>query len=278
MSTYAIGDLQGCFDALQRLLKLCAFDPAKDYLWLTGDLVNRGEQSLETLRYLYALGGQVRAVLGNHDLHLLARAYGGRGGKRDTLDALLSAPDRDQLIHWLRHLPLMYEHDGWLMVHAGVAPAWDLPTARRAARLCEDALRGPDHARFLTEMYGDEPRLYTPALRGKRRLRFAINAFTRMRFVQDNGSLEFKQKTAPAEAPAQFKPWFAADDRCPIDREILFGHWSTLGKVHWPEARVWGLDTGAVWGGRLTALRLDDRQLFQVDCPENRRPGMHDME
>ena len=271
MSTYAIGDVQGCYEPLQRLLAAVDFDAGRDQLWFTGDLVNRGPASLATLRFIMGLGNAAITVLGNHDLHLLARAHGGRGGRRDTLDEVLAAPDSAALMHWLRHRPLLHEQDGWAMAHAGIAPQWNMAVARKAARQAEAALQGAEHRQFLTEMYGDEPRMFTPALRGKRRLRYAINAFTRMRYVADDGTLEFRQKTAPATAPPQLKPWFAAANREPLHAEVIFGHWSTLGQVHWPEHAVWGLDTGAVWGGKLTALCLQTRQLTQVDCPENRR-------
>ncbi len=282
MSTYAIGDVQGCFDALQRLLAAVAYNRERDVLWFAGDAVNRGAQSLQTLRFLKDLGESAVVVLGNHDLHLLARANGGRGGKRDTLDEILTAPDSPELMQWLRQRPLMHEGSGatvgWVLVHAGIAPVWSLTSARKAARQAEAAIRGEGSSQFLTEMYGDEPRSWTPALSGKRRLRYAINAFTRMRYVADNGALDFRLKCAPAQAPLHLKPWFDAAGRVPINAEVIFGHWSTLGRVHWPEQRVWGLDTGAVWGGRLTALNLETREITQVECPENRLHGVHEME
>lgn len=276
MSHYVIGDLQGCFEPLQRLLERLNFDPAADQLWFAGDLVNRGPESLQVLRFLRGLGTTAVSVLGNHDLHLLARASGGRAGRRDTLDALLAAPDRQELLDWLRHRPLMHEHEGWLLLHAGLPPQWNLAQARRAARQVEAILRGPDHARFLSSMYGDEPALWSPGLRGNRRHRFIVNAFTRLRYCDADGRMDLRPKGAPGSQPEGLMPWFAVPGRASRNAEILFGHWSTLGQVHWPEHRVWGLDTGAVWGGRLTALCLETRRLIQVECPEFRRPAAED--
>ena len=276
MSTYVIGDIQGCLGPLQRLLERLRFDPAQDQLWLAGDLVNRGPDSLGTLRLLHALGPAAISVLGNHDLHLLARAAGGRQGRLDTLDALLEAPDCEPLLEKLRHCPLLHEavigDTHWVLTHAGIAPTWTLEVARQAARDVEAALRGPDHAVFLREMYGDEPRRWSEAATANERLRFAVNAFTRMRYCTEDGALEFRAKGRPGSQPAGLQPWFALPQREPIAAELLFGHWSTLGQVHWPQHRVWGLDTGAVWGGQLTALCLETRQITSVDCPENQRP------
>lgn len=270
MSTYAIGDVQGCHDALLRLLDAVHFDAAQDQLWFAGDLVNRGPDSLQTLRLVMSLGTAAVCVLGNHDLHLLARAAGGRAGRLDTLDALLAADDRDVLLHWLRHRPLLHEADGWAMAHAGIAPCWTLSQARAAARSAEAVLRASDHTAFLAQMYGDEPRLWSPALSATEQLRFSINAFTRMRYCTPDGALEFRAKGAPGSQPAPLQPWFALPARVPVGAEIIFGHWSTLGRVHWPQHRVWGLDTGAVWGGRLTALCLETSVLTSVECPEYR--------
>lgn len=272
MSHYAIGDVQGCFDALQRLLGRLRYDPARDVLWFAGDLVNRGPDSLQTLRFVRGLGERAICVLGNHDLHLLARAQGGRGGRRDTLDALLAAEDRDELLDWLRHRPLLHEWRGWALLHAGLPPQWTMPQARRAARQLEGVLRGPDHARFLSRMYGDEPTQWSPGLRGLARQRFIVNAYTRLRYCDADGRLDLRSKGAPGSQPAGQMPWFAVPGRRSRDAEIVFGHWSTLGQVHWPEHRVWGLDTGAVWGGKLTALCLETRELTQIDCPEYRSP------
>lgn len=272
MSVYAIGDLQGCLAPLQRLLRKLQFEPSQDQLWFAGDLVNRGPQSLETLRYVMSLGSGAVCVLGNHDLHLVARAFGGRQGRLDTLDALLAAPDREALLLWLRQCPLMHEAPGWVMAHAGIAPCWDLATARLAARQAEAVLRGDDPSGFLARMYGDEPRRWADASDEDGRLRFTINAFTRMRYCQPDGALEFRSKGAPGSQPAPLAPWFALPTRVALGAEVIFGHWSQLTRVHWAEHGVWGLDTGAVWGGQLTALNLQTRELTAVDCPENRRP------
>lgn len=272
MAIYAIGDVQGCHDALMRLLSALRFDAARDQLWFAGDLVNRGPQSLQTLRFVQGLGDRAICVLGNHDLHLLARAAGGRSGRRDSLDAILGAPDRDSLLHWLRQRPLLHTAPGWVLSHAGIAPDWTLAVAVALAHEVEAALQGKDYALFLAAMYGDQPTLWSPTLTGMDRLRFAVNAFTRMRYCAPDGTLEFRTKGAPGTQAAPLQPWFASAARLAIDAEMIFGHWSTLGQVHWPQHRVWGLDTGAVWGGRLTALNLETRQLTAVECPEYRRP------
>jgi len=272
MTIYAIGDVQGCYQPLCRLLDSLRFDAAKDQLWFAGDLVNRGPDSLQTLRLVVSLGEAVVTVLGNHDLHLLARSVGGRAGRLDSLDDLLAAPDAAELLHWLRHRPLLHESPGWALAHAGIAPCWTLAEARHAARAAESALRGAGHAEFLRHMYGDEPRQWSPALSTRDALRFTINAYTRMRYCDAAGGLEFKSKGAPGSQPAALRPWFAAARRKTVEAEVIFGHWSTLGQVHWPAERVWGLDTGAVWGGRLTALNLETRELVAVECPEYRRP------
>lgn len=273
MSVYVIGDVQGCYQPLRRLLDALRFEPATDQLWFAGDLVNRGPDSLQTLRLVKSLGPAAVTVLGNHDLHLLARSVGGRAGRLDSLDELLAAPDAGELLHWLRHRPLLHEAPGWALAHAGIAPCWTLPEARDAARKAEAVLQGSGHVEFLRHMYGDEPRRWSAGLSARDALRFTINAYTRMRYCEPDGALEFKHKGAPDSAPLALRPWFALADRKPLDAEVIFGHWSTLGQVHWPAARVWGLDTGAVWGGKLTALNLDSRELVAVDCPENRKPG-----
>lgn len=273
MRHYAIGDLQGCFDALQRLLERLRYQPGTDVLWFAGDLVNRGPDSLRCLRFVRDLGDRAVCVLGNHDLHLLARAQGGAAGRRDTLDALLAADDRDELLDWLRQRPLLHEWQGWAMVHAGLPPQWTLPQGRRAARQLESLLRGPEHGRFLSGMYGDEPAQWRSGLRGLARHRFIVNAFTRLRYCDADGRLNLRSKGPPGSQPIGQMPWFAVPGRQSLDAEIIFGHWSTLGQVHWPEYRAWGLDTGAVWGGKLTALCLETRELTQVECPEYRSPG-----
>jgi bis(5'-nucleosyl)-tetraphosphatase (symmetrical) len=259
MATYAIGDLQGCYPELRALLDRLRFDPARDDLWFVGDLVNRGPTSLECLRFVKRLGARAKVVLGNHDLHLLAIALGaGRKPRRgDTLQEVLDAPDRDELLDWLRRRPLLH-HDpllGYTMVHAGLPPQWDLATATLCAREVEGVLAGPDHAAFLGEMYGDQPDLWSEGLTGTARLRFAVNALTRMRFCTHDGRLELHAKGAPRAAPPELVPWFAVRGRRSTSLNLIFGHWSTLGEAD--GFGVFPLDTGCVWGGRLSALRLD---------------------
>lgn len=274
MATYAIGDVQGCRDALARLLDLIRFDPAADRLWFAGDLVNRGPDSAGTLRLIRSLGDRATAVLGNHDLHLLAVASGGRPGRRDTLDDLLAAPDRDELLLWLRQQPLMHSStDGrWHLLHAGLPPQWTIADAARHADEVGVALRGDDGDALLARMYGDQPDRWDDALTGWPRLRFIINAFTRLRYCTADGRIAPEPKGGPGSQPAGLLPWFAVPGRASAGSRILFGHWSTLGRIHWPEHRVWGLDTGCVWGGRLTALCLDDGREQGIDCGEYRRP------
>ncbi|MDY6942862.1 MAG: symmetrical bis(5'-nucleosyl)-tetraphosphatase [Pseudomonadota bacterium] len=258
MAVYAIGDIQGCFDELQALLDRVTFDPSVDRIWLTGDLVNRGPQSLETLRFVKALGDSAITVLGNHDLHLLALDQGFGGDKENpTLRPILDAPDRAELMTWLRYRPLLH-HDaelGFTMVHAGLPPAWDLPTAMACAAEVERVLRSDGAPKFLRKMYGNKPKQWRSDLSGTSRLRYITNAFTRMRFVDPNGRLDLRYKGAPGTQPSELVPWFQIPNRRSRDLKIVFGHWSTLGTVDAPG--VYALDTGCLWGGELTALRLD---------------------
>lgn len=272
MSTYAVGDIQGCRDALERLLEKLRFDPAGDRLLLAGDLVNRGPDSAGTLRLLRALGDSAVAVLGNHDLHLLAVAAGGRPGRRDTLDDILEAADRDVLLGWLRGQPLLHETAGYALLHAGLPPQWTLADARAAAREIESALRGPEGDRLLLRMYGDQPDRWSADLEGLPRLRFAINCFTRLRYCDADGVIAPEPKGAPGSQRAGLLPWFAVPGRRSAGVPILFGHWSTLGRVHWPEHQVWGLDTGCIWGGRLSAFCLETGLVHDVPCDQYRRP------
>jgi bis(5'-nucleosyl)-tetraphosphatase (symmetrical) len=268
MTVYAIGDLQGCLDPLRRLLDRLRFDPASDRLWFTGDLVNRGPASLETLRYVHALGPSAVTVLGNHDLHLLATAWAGSRPrkKRDTLDDVLKAPDRDELLEWLRRRPLLH-HDpdiGFTVVHAGLPPQWDLEQACAAARELEAALASPRVVEFLHVMYGSSPDRWSDELEGSDRLRFIVNAFTRMRYLRADGSLDLDHSEAPSRAPPGLIPWFSFPGRRSAGLPLVFGHWSTLGAVDHDGA--FALDTGCVWGGRLTALRLNDAARICVEC------------
>ncbi len=259
MAAYAIGDLQGCLDPLRRLLDRLDFDPARDQVWFCGDLVNRGPSSLETLRFVRGLGDSAVSVLGNHDLHLLAVAYdparSPRG--RDTLEPILDAPDRDDLLEWLRRRPLLHHDDvlGYTMVHAGLAPQWTLADARSAARELEAVLAGPAFIGFLRNMYGDRPDRWSPELTGMDRLRFIVNCFTRLRYCRADGRLDLDEKGPPDKASPELSPWFRVPGRRSRGLRIVFGHWSTLGEID--DDGVFALDTGCVWGGRLTALRLD---------------------
>ncbi len=274
MPTYAIGDVQGCYDALRRLLDRVRFDPNADRLWFAGDLVNRGPQSLETLRFVRNLGERAVTVLGNHDLHLLAIAHGDRPSRRDTLDDVLHSDDRDELLDWLRRQPLLHApaDSQYAMLHAGMPPQWTLANARRYAREVESRLRSDNYTDLLTRMYGDEPNLWNTSLRGIRRLRFIINCFTRLRYCDPDGRIDLKQKGEPGSQPSGFVPWFAAPHRRSAGTTLICGHWSTLGQVHWPEYEVYGLDTGCVWGQRLTALCLEDGSLHAVECERYSRP------
>lgn len=279
MALYAIGDIQGCYNELRQLLDQLQFDPARDQLWLTGDLVNRGPDSLACLRFVRDLGRGAITVLGNHDLHLLAVAANSaqlRPGD-DSLKDVLAAPDRYELLDWLRHRPLLH-HDRQrqlALVHAGLAPEWDLPLAMSCAAEAEALLRGPEYHDFFAHMYGDEPRRWTPELRGWARLRFILNCFTRLRYCHTEGALALAHKGGPGSQDQGLLPWFALPQRKSRGLRVLFGHWSTLGRVAWEDEQVWGLDSGCVWGGALSALRIDREpwQLTQQPCAAYRRPG-----
>ena len=265
MSIYAIGDIQGCYTELQQLLQQIHFDPVQDKLWLVGDLVNRGPDSLQVLRLIKSLGDSAITVLGNHDLHLLAVAAGvAELHRSDTLDEVLNAPDRDELLTWLRQQRLLYAQDGYLLVHAGLLPQWSIKQASSLAHEVECALRGDEYATFLAKMYGNTPNHWDDNFSGYKRLRVITNAFTRMRICTPQGEMEFKFKGEVASVPEGYLPWFEMPKRKSREATVIFGHWSALGlKV---EPRVIALDTGCLWGGPMTAIRLDDRQLFQVMC------------
>lgn len=258
MSVYAVGDLQGCLDPLKRLLEKVRFDPVVDRLWLVGDLVNRGPQSLEALRFVRELGDAAITVLGNHDLHLMAIHQGVHTvRRRDTVQPILHAPDRDALMDWLRTRPLIH-HDPqlqWTLLHAGLPPQWDLETARACASEVESVLRGPDHPLLLERMYGDKPDLWSDTLEGWERLRFITNCFTRLRYCSADGHVDMAYKGAPGGQLPHLMPWFAVPGRRSVDLRIVCGHWSTLGLYR--GHNVLALDTGCVWGDRLTLARLD---------------------
>jgi bis(5'-nucleosyl)-tetraphosphatase (symmetrical) len=271
LSAYAVGDLQGCLTSFERL---AARLPGATRFVFVGDLVNRGPQSLATLRHVKSLAdaGLAAAVLGNHDLHLLAVAAGIRPlHASDTLQEILEAPDRDELLAWVRSLPLAHREGGILFVHAGVLPDWDADTTLRLAGEVHRRLAAPDHEAFLRQMYGNEPARWSDELSGHDRLRCVVNALTRVRVLDADGTMQLKHKDASSKAPPGLMPWFEHPRRATRGHPIVFGHWSTEGLVMRDD--VIGLDTGCVWGGRLTALRLADRALFQVDCPPSQPPG-----
>lgn len=274
MSVFVIGDLQGCCHDFRKLVEQLPWK-AGDALWLCGDLVNRGPDSLETLRYLRDFDRPLRCVLGNHDLAVLAHASGRVGKCGRTARELLDAHDGTELLQWLRQQELLVESNGLIMVHAGLPPQWTLEIAQREAHRVEHRLRDPERAENLfAEMYGDTPNLWSTRLKGMDRTRFAINAFTRTRFLHADGSMDFSRKQAPNHPDAQhLVPWYAHPERKTQRQVIAFGHWSTLGQPHLANYNVWGLDTGCVWGGRLTALQWPERRLFHQDCPQHERPG-----
>ncbi len=284
MPQYLIGDLQGCDEALQRLLDKIDFSASRDTLFLLGDLVNRGPDSLGVLRRLMHLGASARCLLGNHDLHLLAAAYGIRKPHRgDTLDAVLGAPDRAAMLEWLvrQRLAMLESAHGHdvLMVHAGVLPSWSAAKTVALAAEVEAVLRGPDLADFLAHMYGDDPARWSDGLGGWERLRVIVNVLTRLRFCNADDGMEFDAKEGAASAPAGFMPWFDVPGRLTAHTKVAFGHWSTLGWLERPD--LWSLDTGCVWGGPLSAVRVKegsagrypDGELIQVPCTQARKPG-----
>jgi bis(5'-nucleosyl)-tetraphosphatase (symmetrical) len=267
MATYCIGDVQGCFVELQSLLTHIQFNPKQDTLWFTGDLVNRGPQSLEVLRFIKSLDKTV-VVLGNHDLHLLAIVYGCVKQKpHDTLQDILVAPDRKELCDWLRQQPLLH-HDaqiGFTLVHAGLPPQWDLQKAMHCAKEVEHVLRGDNYLEFLKHLYGNEPDRWDENLTSWERLRVITNYFTRLRFCKGDGTLELATKGKLHTPPAGYLPWFKIANRQSKDLKILFGHWAALeGKTD--ELNVYALDTGCVWGNCLSAMRLEDGKRFSVRC------------
>jgi bis(5'-nucleosyl)-tetraphosphatase (symmetrical) len=255
VSRHAIGDIQGCCDELRALLSRIGFSADRDRLWFVGDLVNRGPQSLEVLRYVRALGDNAIVVLGNHDLHLLAIACGCRPPRRsDTLDEVLQAPDRDALFEWLATRPLAHFESGDLLVHAGVVPQWTVEMTLSLAREVELALRSNPRNLF-KHMYGDEPDQWRTDLAGADRLRFAINVLTRMRVCTNDGRINLRLKGKPPQADSPWRPWFELESRRTRGTRVIFGHWSALGLILRDD--VIGLDSGCVWGGALTALDLD---------------------
>jgi bis(5'-nucleosyl)-tetraphosphatase (symmetrical) len=258
MALYAIGDIQGCGAAFDALLKKISFRPSRDRLWLVGDLVNRGQESLRVVRRVMALGRSVTCVLGNHDLHLLATVAGKRElGPADTFGEVLAAPDAEDIIDWLRCRPLMHYDSAVrrVLVHAGIPPAWTVSQARAQARDVEELLRGRRWRASLRTMYGNEPTAWSRKLDMTERRRFTINALTRMRYCDRRGRLDFSESGPPGSQPKGLMPWFDVPDRRSSNMHIVFGHWSSLGLMR--RRDVTALDSGCVWGGTLTALRLD---------------------
>jgi len=268
MAIYAVGDIQGCYTELMQLLEKIRFDPAVDKLWLVGDLVNRGADSLQVLRLVKSLGDRAITVLGNHDLHLLAVAAGtSRLHRGDTLDEILAAPDREELLNWLRHQRLLHVEGDFVLVHAGLLPGWTVKQAVRLAHEVEVSLQSIDYVKYFSHMYGNQPAAWDDSLTGFKRLRVITNALTRMRICTDGGEMEFDFKAEQHKIPQGYLPWFDVPERASGDKTVIFGHWSALGLMVKPNAIA--LDTGCLWGGPLTAIRLEDREIIQVPCADS---------
>ena len=272
MAIYAIGDIQGCYQQFRRLLDLIKFDPGVDQLWLAGDLVNRGPQSLETLRFVKSLGSAAITVLGNHDLHLLATVVlQKKSSKKDTLQPIMLAEDCEELLHWLRQQRLFHYNAEFCMLHAGLPPQWDFALTCSLALEVEQALQSEDYSSFFQTMYGNQPQVWSDDLVGVDRLRFAVNCFTRLRYCTLEGVLDFNHKGAPGSQPAELLPWFAVPGRKSQAMRIIFGHWSTLG--FYQNNNCYAIDTGCLWGGQLTALKLGEQpQRFSLDCQAGQHP------
>lgn len=271
MATYAIGDLQGCFFSFKDLLKKIQFNPAHDRLWFVGDLINRGPGSLDVMRWMLEHQSSVVTVLGNHDLHTLVVAEGFVSAHRsDTIQSLLDAPDAPELLGWLRQQPLVHFEHGYLMVHAGLLPEWTVDQALTLAAEVNVALQAPNYREFLQHMYGNDPKRWDDGLTGWDRLRVITNAMTRLRICSTEGEMEFKFKGELENIPNGYQPWFDLTQRASVNTPIVFGHWSALGLQH--KNNVYSLDTGCLWGGHLSAMRLEDRQIFQVPCHPDDAP------
>ena len=271
---YLMGDLQGCCQALERMLQTIDFSPSRDHLFVLGDLVNRGPDSLGVLRRLRGLDNAATCLLGNHDLHLLAVAHGVRKMHlSDTLAPILDAPDREDWLNWLRQQRLAVQAHGWLMVHAGVVPQWDAAQTVALAGEVETMLRSPEVGEFLTTMYGNEPARWDERLQGVDRWRCVVNSLTRLRFCAADGTMEFATKEGAGGAPEGYMPWFEVPGRRTEGTPVAFGHWSTLGLINRDD--LLALDTGCLWGGHLTAARVDGatRELIQIACPQAQKPG-----
>lgn len=267
MATYAIGDIQGCFSSLQPLLAQIRFDPAQDRLWFVGDLVNRGPDSLRVLRYIKGLGSSAVTVLGNHDLFLLAIDAGLSSPRaKDTIQDILIAPDRNELISWLRHQRLLYREGPFVLVHAGLLPQWTIDEAVALAQEVEAVLRGPNHDHLLRALYPSNHLQWSPTLTGPTRLATITKVLTRLRTCTPDGAMESSYTGPPSQAPAGFVPWFQIPTRKSTDATIVCGHWAAMG-LH-IEHNLLAIDSGCVWGRHLTAVRLEDRQIFQVACTD----------
>lgn len=279
MTTYVIGDLQGCFDELQLLLKQVNYQKKHDHLWFVGDIVNRGPKSLECLRFVkkLCLQGKADMVLGNHDFHLLA-AYSGLEkftSKSDTLKDILQADDVDEMMEWLRQQPLLATHSVFnaVMVHAGIPPQWSITDAQNYAKEVEKQLAQPNWQTFITDhMFGSEPKSWDNSLMGWDRLRYIVNAFARMRYCDANGSLDFKLKSSPKYNNSEYQPWFVFPNRRNKDYEIFFGHWSTLGAID--AYHVHATDTGCLWGGILTAYAIETKTRHTINCQQQCKPNL----
>ena len=270
MSAYAIGDIQGCYYELQKLLNEINFDEKNDQLWFVGDLINRGPKSLQTIRFVKSLGDKAKVVLGNHDLHLLAVSKNIRPlSKKDTMKEILTADDTHELINWIKSRPLLITDNnlGFTMVHAGLAPQWTLENAKNLARECELILQSEKINDFLTLMYGDKPNIWSESLEGCDKQRFIINCLTRIRFCNSDGKLNLDTKVAPGMQKKSLIPWYALPNRKTLDEKIIFGHWSTIhlgNEKNFKKYNVYPIDTGCLWGGQLTAMRLEDEKIFSV--------------
>jgi len=276
-NTYAVGDVQGCLDDLLRLLDKIDFDPAADRLWFTGDLVNKGPNSLNTLRFVKGLGDAAVTVLGNHDLYLLAAAATETSNKRsNTMADILAAPDCDELLSWLRYQPVLHHDDalGYTMVHAGLPPQWDLPTATARARELEDALQNPGHGELLATLREDKPDRWRDDLTGPARLRFIVNCFTQLRYCDREGRLDLSGERRAAPKKKRSMPWFQVPKRAHGDMKIIFGHWASLDAKKTKVTGVYPLDTGCSSGGRFTAMRLEDERIFSTRCKIESHPGL----
>lgn len=273
MAIYAIGDVQGCFSELEKLLSKISFNARRDHLWFVGDLVNRGPHSLETLEFVISLGSNATTVLGNHDIHLIACYTGHKLCKKgSSLAPVLQSPNIDALIDWLRFRPLMHTdaETGHSMIHAGLLPQWDLKIAQQCAAEVEFELRSKAFNRFVGQVYGDEPRQWQPSLKGIERLRVITNAFTRLRYCDRDGVMDFDYKGPPGEQPEELRPWFYWPQRKSKENSLVFGHWSALG-IH-QEKNVLAIDSGCLWGGMLTAARIDVSpiRIISVECAAKR--------